>query len=223
LWNLLVIGHLWTHDLDAALTDALGRPLADLRDTARERAEAYVALERGEPRALELWSAINAKDDDPAFSKGHDAMLRGSGRWLALAKARFGDLPGARALIAQTPLDCRGCVQFRGRIAVLAGDPAEAEKWFAQAIELAPKLLQVYVDRGQARLDRGELASTLADATHAATLSPHYGDAWKLWGDVLAKQGNTKEALVKYDAALKFAPNWTQLKEAREAVSNPKS
>lgn len=36
-------------------------------------------------------------------------------------------------------------------------------------------------------------------------------------GDVLTKQDHTKEALVKYDEALKYAPNWKQLKEAREA------
>jgi hypothetical protein len=35
---------------------------------------------------------------------------------------------------------------------------------------------------------------------------------------VLAKQGHTKEALVKYEDALKSAPNWKQLKEAREAA-----
>jgi Flp pilus assembly protein TadD len=93
----------------------------------------------------------------------------------------------------------------------------------AQAIELAPKLPQVYIDRGQARLDRGELATALTDATQAATLSPHDGDAWKLWGDVLATQGKTKEALAKYEAALKYASNWKQLKEAREALAKLKT
>ncbi len=29
---------------------------------------------------------------------------------------------------------------------------------------------------------------------------PHWADPLKAWGDVLAKQGKTKEALVKYDA-----------------------
>jgi len=42
-------------------------------------------------------------------------------------------------------------------------------------------------------------------------------------GDVLVKQGKTKEALAKYDEALKYAPNWKQLKEAREAVAKQKS
>jgi hypothetical protein len=33
------------------------------------------------------------------------------------------------------------------------------------------------------------------------------------------KQGNAKEALAKYDEALTFAPNWKQLKVAREALA----
>jgi hypothetical protein len=40
---------------------------------------------------------------------------------------------------------------------------------------------------------------------------------------MLVKQGHTKEALVKYDEALKYAPNWNQLKEAREAAAKQKS
>lgn len=40
---------------------------------------------------------------------------------------------------------------------------------------------------------------------------------------MLAKQGHRKEALVKYDEALKYAPSWKQLKEAREAVAKQKT
>jgi hypothetical protein len=36
------------------------------------------------------------------------------------------------------------------------------------------------------------------------------------------KQGKIKDALVKYDEALKYAPNWKQLKDAREAVARQK-
>jgi hypothetical protein len=38
---------------------------------------------------------------------------------------------------------------------------------------------------------------------------------------MLAKQGNRNESPVKYDEALKYAPNWKQLKEAREALAKP--
>jgi hypothetical protein len=40
---------------------------------------------------------------------------------------------------------------------------------------------------------------------------------------VLAQQGNSKDALAKYNAALKYAPNWAALKQAREASSKQKS
>jgi hypothetical protein len=36
---------------------------------------------------------------------------------------------------------------------------------------------------------------------------------------VLVKQGNKKDALAKYDEASKYAPNWKQLNEAREALA----
>ena len=52
---------------------------------------------------------------------------------------------------------------------------------------------------------------------------PHWADPLKAWGDVLARQGKTKVALVKYDEALKYAPNWKQLKEARDAVAKQRS
>jgi hypothetical protein len=35
----------------------------------------------------------------------------------------------------------------------------------------------------------------------------------------VAKQGHAKEALMKYDEALKYAPDWAALKQAREAVA----
>lgn len=37
------------------------------------------------------------------------------------------------------------------------------------------------------------------------------------------KQRKTKQAFAKYDEALKYAPNWKQLKEAREAAAKQKS
>jgi tetratricopeptide (TPR) repeat protein len=226
----LLDGLLYTHDLSAVLNDDwVSQLLATYPSSeaffgnVRDFELARVALERGEPRSVDLLTKVSAYDETPATPARHDYMLRVHGLWLALAKARFGDLPGGQVLIAETPMDCRMCVDFRGRIAAMAGNTADSEKWFAQAIELAPKLPQVYTDRGQARLDHGELATALTDATQAATLSPHDGDAWKLWGDVLAKQGKTKEALTKYDEALKYAPQWKQLQEARETVAKQKT
>jgi len=52
---------------------------------------------------------------------------------------------------------------------------------------------------------------------------PHWADPLKAWGDLLARQGKTKEALAKYDQALKYAPNWKQLHEAREATAKQRA
>jgi hypothetical protein len=40
---------------------------------------------------------------------------------------------------------------------------------------------------------------------------------------VLLKHGKTRDALAKYDEALKYAPNWKQLKDAREAAAKQRS
>jgi hypothetical protein len=48
-------------------------------------------------------------------------------------------------------------------------------------------------------------------------------DPLKGWANLLAKPCRGKEAPAKYDEALKFAPNWKQVHEAREAVTKQKS
>ena len=42
----------------------------------------------------------------------------------------------------------------------------------------------------------------------------HWADPLKAWGDVLLKQEQGNEALNKYNEALKYAPNWAELKAA---------
>jgi hypothetical protein len=56
---------------------------------------------------------------------------------------------------------------------------------------------------------------------------PHWADPLKAWGDVLAKQGKTRDARAKYEEALKYAPNWAatatiaDIAGAREAEVRP--
>jgi hypothetical protein len=40
---------------------------------------------------------------------------------------------------------------------------------------------------------------------------------------VSEREGKTKDVLAKYDEALRYAPNWKQLQEARDAVAKRKS
>jgi tetratricopeptide (TPR) repeat protein len=68
-------------------------------------------------------------------------------------------------------------------------------------------------------LGKGDFADAIAEFKMAHEKTPHFADALKGWGDALARLGQANAALTKYDEALKYAPNWKELKEAREAVS----
>ena len=70
---------------------------------------------------------------------------------------------------------------------------------------------------------QGDAAGAIARYTEANKRGSHWADPLKAWGDVLVKQGKTKEALAKYDEALKYAPNWKQLQDARETLAKQKT
>jgi tetratricopeptide (TPR) repeat protein len=137
----------------------------------------------------------------------------------ALAMARSGDTASAQALIATTPLDCYLCVRVRGQIAAIKHDWPSAEQWFSEAIRQAPSLPFAFYELGEMRLDKGDFAGAAAqfEASHRA--GTRFADALKGWGDALARQGESKAALAKYDAALQFAPGWKELKETRERLA----
>jgi Flp pilus assembly protein TadD len=69
----------------------------------------------------------------------------------------------------------------------------------------------------------GDLEGAVTKLSEAHSKGPHWADPLKGWGDVLAKQGKTSEAIAKYDEALQFAPNWKELIAAREALRKTKS
>jgi tetratricopeptide (TPR) repeat protein len=70
------------------------------------------------------------------------------------------------------------------------------------------------------RLAQGDIEGAILKFESAHKKSPHFADALKGWGDALARQGQVKAALAKFDEALECAPNWKELKAAREAVAN---
>jgi tetratricopeptide (TPR) repeat protein len=142
---------------------------------------------------------------------------------LALAMAKTGDVAGAEALISATPLDCYLCVRVRGQIAALHRDWPSAERWFAEAVRQAPSIPFAYSEWGNMQLSKGETNSALAKFAAAHLRGPHFADPLKGWGDALARQGQWSPALAKYDEALEYAPNWKELKAAREAVAKQKS
>ena len=138
---------------------------------------------------------------------------------LAWAEAMTGDVAGAQALIASSPLDCYLCTRVRGRIAAAAGDTAGADRWFAEAVRQAPDLPMAYLEWAQMLLARGDLAGAAAKFTLAHKTGPRFADPLKGLGDVLARQGQWKAATASYDEALKDASAWTELRQARAAAA----
>jgi tetratricopeptide (TPR) repeat protein len=111
------------------------------------------------------------------------------------------------------------CYAFHGDALAHAGDVAGAERVWAEGLKIAPDLPQVYLHRGVFELDHGDLKAAEADLSTASAKAPHYADPLKAWGDLLAREGQWKAALAKYDEALKYAPAWVELHQARDAAA----
>jgi tetratricopeptide (TPR) repeat protein len=99
------------------------------------------------------------------------------------------------------------------------GDLAGAERVWADGIRIGPDLSPIYLHRGISEMNRGDFAHAGADLANASAKSPHWADTWKAWGDLLTREGRWKQAVAKYDEALKYAPAWTALHVARRAAA----
>ncbi len=158
--------------------------------------------------ALQAWEGETAPTPPLRFSDARATFL-----WprLAYARARTGDLAGAQALIAATPLDCYPCVRQRARIAELAGDRAAADRWSAEARRQGPSLPFAFAERGQMLMARGDIAGAIDFYEQAIERGPRWADPQKYWGDALMARGDAAGAIRKYRAAADRAPQWGAL------------
>jgi tetratricopeptide (TPR) repeat protein len=176
--------------------------------------------------AAEAGDVGKAAEEMEAFAKGYvDPNIvfnyPGYSCWVARAEEAAGHPDHADAVLksAGTFVDC---YRFRGDILDHRGDWVAAQRAYAAAVALAPHLPAGYYSWGAALARHGDLAGAIAKK-EANQRGSHWADPLKAWGDVLLKQGHTKEALVKYNEALKYAPNWSALKETREAAAKPRT
>jgi tetratricopeptide (TPR) repeat protein len=128
----------------------------------------------------------------------------------AIALAHMGQGADAQALAASLPGDCYDCVRARGVVAALGGRPAEADRWFAEAVRQGPSLPGAHLDWARAKLDRGDVAGAIAEARLAHQKGPHFADALELWGEALMRQGDDAGAAGKFAEAAKYAPHWAR-------------
>jgi tetratricopeptide (TPR) repeat protein len=127
------------------------------------------------------------------------------------------------ALNAVGKLTFVDCYRFRGDVLELRGDWSNAQAWYAKAVNLAPSIPLGYYSWGIALAKHGDLDGAAAKLKDANQKGPHWADPLKAWADVLATREHKREALGKYDEALKYAPNWAALKDARQAAAKQKT
>jgi tetratricopeptide (TPR) repeat protein len=127
---------------------------------------------------------------------------------LAWAQAEAGDLGGAQATIAPTPLDCDLCLQTRGRIAGRAGDGDGADRDFTELTRRSDASPWIWEAWGRSLMERGDAKDAADKAQTALHRGPHFGDANELWGEALLAQGQSGAAADKFARAAQEAPRW---------------
>jgi tetratricopeptide (TPR) repeat protein len=130
---------------------------------------------------------------------------------IALARAKTGDMKGAWAQIAKSPLDCYFCLRVRGQIAQVQKDWRASAQWFARAVALAPSIPFAYSEWGAMLMRRGDLDGAIAKFTIANRKGPHFADPLEIWGEALIAKNRSDLAIAKFAQADKYAPHWGRL------------
>jgi tetratricopeptide (TPR) repeat protein len=215
----------WTGAHDIAEAERVLAPIAP-QDSARAR-DVTIDIAR-----LQVRAAIAVERDDPAAAvpvlEEAEALARsiGAGDMIdralwpvrAYALARAGRPADAQALAAKTPLDCSYCLRQRGRVASLAGDWRAADRWFAEAVRLAPDIPHTYADWGESLLARGRPEEAIDKFERAHKLGPRFAEPLQFWGEALLKTGDTRGALRKFEAARPLAPAWKRNRDSLAAA-----
>jgi tetratricopeptide (TPR) repeat protein len=173
-----------------------------------------LALDSGDNKtAMTEMESFGAALLDPSIASSH-AQER---CWIAPAEEAAGRSDKADAVL-RAGGSFVDCYRFRADILERRGEWAAALTAYTQAVALAPDLPAGYYSWGVALLRHGDLAGAEVKLKAANERGRHWADPLKTWGDLLVKQAKTSDALGKYEEALKYAPNWAALKEARDAV-----
>ena len=184
-------------------------------------ARAWLAEEDGDLTAAAIaWDVFAKAYTDPVVSVQSPSYIC----WAAMTFERTEQPNKAdAALNAVGLLSHPDCFRFKADLLDLRGDWPGAQVWYGKAIKLSPSYPASYYSWGLALAKHKDPAGAAEQFRLANLRGPTWTDPLKSWGDVLTDLGKPKEALAKYDEALKYAPNWKQLKDAREALAKQSS
>jgi tetratricopeptide (TPR) repeat protein len=89
------------------------------------------------------------------------------------------------------------------------GQFAEAIRYYTAALALRPRNPGIYLNRGCALRDAGELDAAIADLREARALAPKYANVHANLGVALAAQGHMDEAIAAYREAIRLKPGYS--------------
>jgi tetratricopeptide (TPR) repeat protein len=89
------------------------------------------------------------------------------------------------------------------------GKPAEAIRYFNPALALDPKNPGIYLNRGAAFKDAGEVDAAIADLRQAVALAPSYAVGHNVLGVALAAKGRLDEAIAAHRKAIKLKKDYS--------------
>ena len=88
---------------------------------------------------------------------------------------------------------------------------------YSRAIELNPRLVEAYNNRGNAYIDIGEVDRAIVDYNKAIELNPDFALAYVNRGNYYRNKGEVDRAIVDYDKAIELNPKLSEAYNARGA------
>ncbi len=185
---------------------------------------------KAEALLLQVYAALD-RNDVAAALQPMEAFWK-SWQGSAMLQASDLDYPCLLVLIyglAGRPADAKAvfdkagkwnrCYAYYGYALAKANDIVGANRVWTLGQTIAPNLPFVYLYRGLTEAARNATAEATVDFAAAHRAAPHLAEPLKAWGDLLASENLWRDALAKYDEALRYAPNWEALKLARNLAT----
>ncbi len=88
----------------------------------------------------------------------------------------------------------------------------------AMAAREASRRSTVSLHRGPDEVRRGDFAAAQRGLETASAEAPHFADPLKASGDLLMAKHEPGRAVLKYDEALRYAPDWAALRAAQDVA-----
>jgi tetratricopeptide (TPR) repeat protein len=159
----------------------------------------------------------HVSDIQPALPTAPDDNTPAAFFEAGLRLLRAGQFEGAGQCGRQAlALDARHAdsLHLMGLLSMLAGQPALAVEWFAEAIRQNADVADYFFNMAHALKELGRIDEAIKSFDRGLTLRPGYAEGWYNLGELLEQQKRLDEAIMSYDMALKAEPSYREAANA---------